>query len=335
MKTVFGLGVALSIWFAAAAEPAKTVTVKPKKEAAAGEAAKDPVQAEYERLVSNDEKALQEIEKWVEEFQAFERQGAGGSKAALSARVEARLEEVQRAYDEFLARQPKHVDARLAYGSFLNEIGNEQEAIVQWEKARELDPKNPTPWNNLANIFGHIGPVKKAFQYYEKAIELDPNEVVYVHNLATTVYLFRKDAAETYRIDEQQIFDKALELYRRAMKLDPDNLVLATDYAQSYYGIKPTRVDDAVAAWKHALTLARSDAEREGIYLHLARVQLNNGRFKDAEENLALVKDPEMQEMKKRLQRNLEEKRANAQAQPAAKEEKPEEKPAEVKQSEK
>lgn len=288
----------------------KVVTEKPvaRAQKAGDPGKKDPVQAEYEKLLEEDEASLADLEKIVKDSQEFERQGAPGSRAALAARIDQRLDQVRKAYEDFLAKHPKHIDARIAYGSFLNEIGEEQEAIVQWEKAREIDPKNPAPWNNLANIFGHIGPVKKAFQYYEKAIELNPNEPVYIQNLATTVYLFRKDAAQTYRIDESQVFDKALELYRRAMKLDPTNLVLATDYAQSYYGIKPARVDDAIAAWKHALTLAKTPAEKQGIYLHLARVELNNGRFAPAQERLNLVTEPDLQDLKARLQRNLNEK---------------------------
>ncbi len=283
----------------------------PGKKAAAGEQG-EAVDREYEKLVENDEAALNQIEKMVSEFDQFAEKGAPGSRAVLSAKIDQLIDGIKKSYEEFLHRNPKHVEGYLAYGSFLNETGEEQEAIRQWEKARELDPKNAASWNNLANIFGHRGPIKKAFQYYEKAIELDPKEPVYLQNLATTTYLFRKDAAETYRIDESQVFDKALDLYRQAMKLDPTNLVLATDYAQSYYGIQPPRVEDALKAWNHCLALAKNDVERQGVYLHLARVELNSGRFEEAEKHLNLVKDPAMDELKDRLVRNLEKKRAEA-----------------------
>ena len=286
----------------------KTQTA-PKQKAAAAVAQRDAIEKEYEKLVEKDEAALEKIEKLVAEFEGFESKGAAGPRGALYAKVDEIVDATKKSYDEFLQRHPKHVDGYLAYGSFLNEIGDEEGATEKWEKARELDPKNPSAWNNLANIFGHIGPIKKAFQYYEKAIELDPKEPVYLQNLATTTYLYRKDAAETYRIDEEAVFNKALDLYRQAMKLDPTNLVLATDYAQSYYGIRPARVNDAVAAWKHCLTLAKNDVEKQGIYLHLARVELNGGLFAEAQKHLDQVKDPAMNELKARLQRNLEKKK--------------------------
>jgi tetratricopeptide (TPR) repeat protein len=199
---------------------------------------------------------------------------------------------------------------RLAYGCFLNDINREDDAVPQFEKARELDPKNPAPWNQLANYYGHKGPVKKAFEYYAKAIELDPKEPVYYQNMGTTVYLFRKDAKEFYNINEQQVFDKALALYNQAMKLDPQNFELAQDVAQTYYGIRPPRTEEALKAWTNCLNLAQAPLEREGVYLHLARWKLNAGRFAEAHQHLAMVTNPMYNDLKARLLRNLK-KREN------------------------
>src|SRR5205814_4271521 len=239
----------------------------------------DPVEKGYQNLLEADDAAQEEVDKWIREETAFREQGAGLPDATLKARIEQRFKAVRDTYDAFLQDHPEHARAHLAYGSFLMETHEDEEAVKQMEKARELDPKNPAAWNNLANYYGHRSPVKKAFEYYAKAIDLNPNEPVYYQNLATTVFLFRPDAMEFYQIDEQQVFDKALALYRKAMKLDPNNFVLASDYAQTYYGIKPIRTDDAIAAWEDALKIAGNNAEREGVYLHLARFKLNAGRF--------------------------------------------------------
>lgn len=294
--------------FLAGTEDLKTQTAPRKKTSTTAQA--DLIQQQYEKLVEKDEAALESVEKIVAEFEAFSDKGTPGSRGVLAAKIDQLVDGVKKSYDEFLQRNPKHVEGHLAYGSFLYETGEEEGAITQWEKARELDPKNPSSWNNLANIFGHHGPIKKAFQYYEKAVELDPKEPVYLQNLATTVYLFRKDAAETYRIDEENVFNKALDLYRQAMKLDPANLVLASDFAQSYYGIRPMRVQDALDAWKHCLALAKNDVEKQGVYLHFARVELGAGLFEAAQKHLDQVKLPEMEELKARLQRSLDRKKS-------------------------
>jgi tetratricopeptide (TPR) repeat protein len=268
----------------------------------------DPVEKEYEKLLNDDDAAQEEADKWIREADAFKAKGAPFSREALHGRIEQRFAPVRKAYEDFLQRHPDHVRARLAYGSFLYETNDEDAGISQWEKARELDPSNPAAWNNLANHYGHRGPVTKAFEYYNKAIELNPKEPVYLQNLATTMYLFRKDAMELYNIGEKEVFDRSLELYRKAIKLDPNNFPLATDYAQSYYGIKPLRTDEALAAWNYALKIANDDFERQGVYVHLARVELNSGQFVEARKHLDLVTNQFYNVLKDRLARNIVEK---------------------------
>ncbi len=284
----------------------------------------DPVEKEYQKLLETDDAAQEEVDKWIRDETAFREKGAGVPEATLRARIEQRLKAVRDAYEGFLRQHPEHARAHLAYGSFLMETHEEEEAVNQMEKARDLDPKNPAAWNNLANYYGHRSPVKKAFEYYAKAIELNTNEPVYYQNLATTVFLFRPDAMEFYKIDESQVFDKALELYRKAMKLDADNFVLASDYAMSYYGIKPTRTADAIAAWESALKIAPDDKEREGVYIHLARIKLNAERFEEVHRLLNSVTNEMYASLKNRLLRNLErqEKSATATNAPAATEKK-------------
>jgi tetratricopeptide (TPR) repeat protein len=268
----------------------------------------DPLEAEYQKLLEEDDRAQEEVDQWIQEDLASRDQRAGESSVTLRARVLQRLTPVRKSYEAFLQRHPGHTRARLAYGSFLMDIGEEGEAVQQMEKARAIDPKNPAAWNNLANHYGHRGPVTNAFAYYARAIELSPTEPVYYQNLATTVFLYRVDATNYYRCTEPQVFDRSLELYRKAMSLAPTNFVLASDYAMTFYGIKPTRHDEALAAWETALKIAPNAQEREGVHVHLARVQLNAGRYEEARRHLDQVSDPIYRDLKKRLQRNLEEK---------------------------
>ncbi|HZQ47165.1 MAG TPA: hypothetical protein VFC07_09145, partial [Verrucomicrobiae bacterium] len=267
----------------------------------------DPIEKELHKIMVDDDAALDEVDKWIQENEAFARKGGGISSNALNDRIRARLNIVRKAYEDFLQRHPAHARAHLAFGSFLDNIKEEDASQVELEKARELDPKNPASWNQLANYYGHRGPVKKAFEYYSKAIELDPSEPTYFRNMATTVFLFRKDAMEYYHIDEQQVFDKALGLYQQAFKLQPTDFELAHDLAQTYYGIKPLRTEAALAAWTNALNIATTDIEREGVYIHFARIQLHAGRYAEAQKNLDSVTNEFYAELKKRVSRNLRE----------------------------
>jgi tetratricopeptide (TPR) repeat protein len=269
----------------------------------------DPVEKEYLQLLAEDDAAQQEIDKWITTDQKYRAKGAGTPEGTLQLKIEQRIDGVKKSYERFLQAHPTHVKARIAYGSFLNDTKDEEGAAQQWEKARELDPKNPATWNNLANYYAHRSPIKKGFEYYEKAIELNPREPVYLENLAVCVYMFRKDAMEHYHLTEDQVFDKALALYRQAMKLDPTNFILATDYAQSFYGTKPPRYKEGLEAWKGVLPLARDEIEREGVLIHLARIETKLGEFPEAEKHLNAITNDMYVQVKDRLVKNLKEAR--------------------------
>lgn len=252
----------------------------------------DPVEAAYYKILEDDEAAQQDVIKWTDHPETSSGDASESARLTLRERIKQRLDGIKHEYDGFIAQHPNHPHIRLAYGSFLNDIHDEDGAVAQWEKARELDPKNPAAWNDLANYYGHRSPVKKAFEYYEKAIELDNHESVYYYNLAVTVYLFRVDAEEYYHLNETQVFDKSLDLYHKAIALDPDNFVLFSDYAQSFYGTKPPRWKDGLAAWTQALKMAHDDDERQGVYIHLARINIKLGHLEEARQELGLVTNP-------------------------------------------
>lgn len=267
--------------------------------------ASDPVKRELDAVMIEDDDAQAEVDKWIRDNADFYKQGGGVPDDDLNRRIRERFAPVRKDYEAFLQRHPGYAPGYLAYGSFLNDIGEEYAASLQYEKSRQLDPKNPAAWNNLANYYGEFSPVTNAFAYYAQAIELNPAEPVYYQNFATTVYLFRKDAREFYGLSEQQVFDKSLGLYRQAMRLAPDNFPLATDYAQTYYGIRPLRTNDALTAWTNTLAIARDEVEREGVYLHLARVKTAIGRYDEARAHLAAVTNASLAEMQARLVRSL------------------------------
>ena len=85
------------------------------------------------------------------------------------------------------------------------------------------------------------------------------------------------------------MIDKVLELYRKAIALDPDDFALLTDYAELFYTITPPRWQDGLAAWNATLKVAHDDVEQEGIYVHLARLNINLGQYDAARRNLNQV----------------------------------------------
>jgi tetratricopeptide (TPR) repeat protein len=268
--------------------------------------ADNPTESELRTVMMADDAAQDEVNGWIQAFsdQPQTNQTREAS-VALNQKIRARFELVRTAYGRFLQQHPDHAKGYLAYGSFLHDIGDDDTAKIQYENSRQIDPKNPAVWNNLANYYGEFSPVTNAFACYEEAIRLEPNEPVYYQNFGTTVYLFRKDAQEYYHLTEPQVFDKALALYRKALALEPDSLLAATDYAQSYYGIRPLRTNDALTAWTNALNLCKDENEREGVQLHLARVKISAGFYDQAQAHLNAVTNRVYADMRQRLERSL------------------------------
>jgi tetratricopeptide (TPR) repeat protein len=261
----------------------------------------DPAERELHNLMVADDAAMDEVNAWISTNQIP--RSDTNAIAALNQKIHARFDELKRGYAGFLRNHPDSARGFLAYGSFLNDIGDEDGAKVQYENSKQLDPKNPAVWNQLANYYGEYGGLTNAFAYYTEAIRLDPTEPTYYQNFATTVYLFRKDAREFYGLTEQQVFDKALGLYQQAIKLAPANLLLATDYAETYYGVRPLRTNDALLAWTNCLNLCQDENEREGILVHLARVKISAGMFAEAQAHLDAITNQAFADMKKRLEK--------------------------------
>jgi tetratricopeptide (TPR) repeat protein len=262
-----------------------------------------PAEVAFDRLLEADQDALDEVDRWILEERRFADQGAGMNPTALRARIAERFKPVEQAYRDHLKEHPGHIRARLALGSFLNEQGREQEAVAEWEKARELAPNNPASWNNLANHFAHRGPIVKALEFYEKAVELNPAESVYRRNQACVVFLFRKDAREYYELpDDQAVLWKSLAMYQDARRLAPQDFSLASEVAQVYYFLKPRDAadpdaarkltDESLRAWQEAMALAEDDLVKQGVKIHMTRVCLNAGRLDEARRHLADVTNP-------------------------------------------
>jgi len=288
-------------------QPAAVSNVIQQQTGVAVPVAAAPADRELRTVMLADDAAHDEVQGWIHEFDAqTETNRTREASMELNRKIMERFDRVRTAYGTYLKNHPDSAKGYLAYGSFLADIGDIEGATAQYENSRQLDPGNPAVWNNLANIYGEFSPQTKAFEYYTQAIKLEPTEPIYYQNFATTVFLFRKDAREYYHINEQQVFDKALELYRQAMALEPDSLVLATDYAISFYGIKPMRTNDALMGWTNALKTARTDVEKEGVQIHLARTKINAGMFDEARSHLALVTNAMYGDLKRRVSRSLE-----------------------------
>jgi DNA-binding transcriptional MerR regulator len=155
-----------------------------------------------------------------------------------------------------------------AYGWFLRGCGqdgtaaSEEEALMAFQKAVELDPSLASAHTNLGNLYYRRAERARARQHYETACTLEPTQAEAHYNLANLY-------------EEEGEMELAIAEHRRALAARPDfpdahfNLALVLERVGS-------RVQ-AVKHWKHYLEIASSipgaEAE-EKTWLDLARSHL-------------------------------------------------------------
>ena len=286
-------------WSAVAAESATAQAAAPKENTPAQKAA-DPLESEFRRLRLEAATANEEIEKWTQDEPR---------SPALTAKREQRLQVLRDGYQDLVRRYPNQSGPRLEFGSFLFELDEDDAAAAQWDEAKKLDPKNPVVWDRLADYYTETGATPKAFESLEKAIELAPKAAEYLQKLAELIDLFRPAARQYYHLEAPAEMDRVVKLYRDAIKLDPQNFTLATDFAQVLYGIRPFRVKEALDAWNYAFNLAKGPVEQQGVLIHLARVEINDGAFDQAAIHLTRVTLGQYANMKITLLNNIARKK--------------------------
>ena len=273
------------------------------------------VAAQFDILLDFDETVHRQVEDWARVAKTNELSGDVVQVAILKTRIQQRLDQLDRAYAKFISEHPDHVRARLALASYLREWDRDAEALEQLEKSKSLEPTNPAVWNNLGNYYGHAGTSSNAFICYLKAIELSPKEPLYYQNQARNLYLFQEDAAVFLKTNLPAALIKAQDYYRQALSLSPTNFVIATDLAQTFYAVRVAltnspevnhRVVDglvgqAMEAWKQAEKLAGSKTQLEGVWIHMARIQMNAKRWDEARLILRRVTLPEYEDTRKAM----------------------------------
>ena len=100
-----------------------------------------------------------------------------------------------------------------------------KEAIEDFDKVIELDPKFPDAYYNKAVAINHLGIYDEAVEFYDKAIELNPNYAESYCNRAISkskMAYIRKDKVSS---DEyNKLIEEAESDFEKAYNLANDNI---------------------------------------------------------------------------------------------------------------
>ena len=203
-----------------------------------------------------------------------------------------RVEGVLRRYVLFLKEFSESAAGHNYYGEALADLKSKHaEAVREWLKAIELDPKLPDPHNNMGIHYGHFGQPEKAIDEFRKAIELGPDVAEFHFDLALAYHNFRYVAMDKLGWTLPRLFEEILKESRKARKLKPEDLEIAADYARTFFSSEDFQVapdwPEALSAWQYCLALTEDPTDRFNILLNLGRVSLRMDRKKEAREYLS------------------------------------------------
>ena len=161
-----------------------------------------------------------------------------------------------------------------ARGLSLRDRGDNENALVNFNKAIELAPENARYYDNRGISFARMSCYEEAIADFKKALQLEPHQVQRYHNLG---------AAYTESGDLKQALDSFFE----ALKYKPDD-------AQTYYNLGVVRFklgdkEGAVADYTRSLELRPNNAEAYYNRGVIRRVRGDlNGALADLSEVLRL-----------------------------------------------
>ena len=149
-------------------------------------------------------------------------------------------------YEKALQIQPGYAEAHNDLGNALAGVGRVTEAIAQYRKALELVPGLPQVHNNLGTALAQSGQPTEAIAHFKKAIEINP-EMAGAHlNLAHALL-------QTGQPDE------AIPHLLKAVEIRPNFVDADKQLADLFF--QKGRLEDAIAYYRKVLERRPDDAE--------------------------------------------------------------------------
>ncbi len=162
-------------------------------------------------------------------------------------------------YEKALQIQPGYAEAHNDLGNALAGVGRLTEAIAQYQKALELVPGLPQVHNNLGTALAQNGQLTEAIAHFQKAIEIDPDMAGAHLNFGHALLQMGQP-------------DEAIPHLLKALEIRPDFVDADKQLADLFF--QRGQLDDAITHYRRVLERKPDDAEAR---LNLAKI-LNTKR---------------------------------------------------------
>ncbi len=252
-----------------------------------------------------------DMERWAEMAEAYNRAIAlsPGLYSDYRALAEAyrgmgQPDQAVAAYQQALALLPCDALTHDLLANLYRELGRDDEALAEYRLAAQYDPDDFTAWHAIGQLLKARGAADEAQAAYEKAIAAAADHLQRnPHDAATAamlglMYSLQGDPTRAIPVLQQAVallpsadnhyflgnacyeagrYEEALAEYQAALVIDPKHFNSLVRLGDTYD--KLGRADDAIAAYRQALTL-KEDAD---VHAHLGMLLERVGKADEAE----------------------------------------------------
>lgn len=177
---------------------------------------------------------------------------------AIAKQKDARaLKQALEELDRLIVKNPNDADAHYARGWVLSASGRNEDAVISYDRAFQLDRLMVTAPYNAGVVLGRIGNLKEAAIRFDRALKVSPRHVDAAYNAGQTYYDLRD-------------YKTAAARWEAALKLQPEDFQIAKRILQAYVAagntsqIKRAR-DRVLAMWR---TTKDPEIARQKDYLY-------------------------------------------------------------------
>lgn len=185
---------------------------------------------------------------------------------------------------------PQEAKSYSIYGDFLYRDRRDEEALVKYKRAVELDPSKSIIWEQLVNLEGGLQKFDLLEKDSKKAMELFPSlpDFYYFNGIANHQLKRYNESVESLNIGKELVLDDKLfkaqfysalgsayhelkdhvrsdEAFDEALKIDSENVLVLNNYAY-YLSLRKAKLEKAAEMSKKANELNPNQATFEDTY---------------------------------------------------------------------
>ncbi|HKG23480.1 MAG TPA: tetratricopeptide repeat protein, partial [Blastocatellia bacterium] len=207
----------------------------------------------------------------------YKAEAAAASELALAAYDEKRYEDALRELDRALNINPENPSAWNNRGVTLGKLNRYEGALESYDCALNINPENPSVWYNRGIALRKLNRYEEALESYDRALNINPENPSAWNNRG-------------FVLDDLNRYEEALESYDRALSIDPEDHSAWYNRGVTLGNI--SRYEEALESYDRALSI---DPEDPGTWYNRGNTLAELNRYEEALESYdrALSIDPE------------------------------------------